>query len=441
MVLYKVDKLLGGTNMENVEYMLESLKMINNNEYDLTKLPNYKGSSTIDINIKETVEEIFEERKFIHETKEILNNEYYLDQVIEKLLVLVGETMNTNRIGVAYVDYNRGKIIAEHGAFDYGNILLGSGFAVNIKDTSLSRIIENKKPVIYNDLEKEAENRKVSSALKLILREGIKSNLTIPLIKNDVVFGFIFFSSSKKKNYNEKDLNLAVKISQEITGILNTSYFIKKMFSTMTNAFAHLVEKRDDETGFHLVKMREYSKLIAEQLLNHQNKYYKVTPGFVKDIYDYASIHDIGKIGVPDKILKKAGPLTQSERQIMEEHTTIGAEILRGIEKDLKIFNQNYFQIPIEIAESHHERWDGKGYPQGLKGQEIPLAARIVAIADVFDALSSKRVYKESYGFDRTVEIINQAAGSQFDPELIKAFNQVLPKIKKVYLKFNNLEA
>lgn len=421
--------------MNRTNYLLESINLLNRNDFDSSKLPEFNILSEEDKQIKKNVENIFMERKFLSEIRGILSKEFKLDDILDKLLSIIGESTNTNRIGIAYIDYDRNLIIAEHGSFDYGRVLLNEGFSVELEKTSLKEIIHSKKAKLSNNLLEEFKEKPNSLHLKLIVEEGIKSNLILPLIINDRVFGILFFSSIKLNNYNEKDLDLGVRIAQEISGLLNTTHLIKRTFTTMTNAFALMVEEKDGITGTHLIRMTEYSRLIAEELVMHENLDYRVKQSFVNDINNHAALHDIGKIGIPDSILKKPGKLTEDEREIMKTHTIIGKEILEKIEEDLKIFNKNFLNIAIDIVGGHHERWDGKGYPHGLKGKEIPLAARIVSIGDVFDSLTSKRPYKDYFGFKKSVQIINEGSGGQFDPVLVKIFNKLLPEIKDFYQK------
>lgn len=431
LMVYLIDRII----RKNAKYMMYSLKMLSENNYNISMLPQLKSKFNEEKTIENDIKNIFEDRQFVSQTKDILNGEYILDEIIEKLLYLVKDSMNTNRIGVAYIDYKNNEIIAEYGAFDYGKVLLGPGFSVPIKSTSLKDIITTKKGTITNSIPEELKKRPHSASLLLLDKEGIKSNMIIALISNDQVFGFLFFSSLKENNYSKKDLKLGVKIAQEISGILNTTYLTKKMFISTTNAFANLVEKKDNDTGDHILRMTNYSRIIAEGLIDYPDPAYRVGKRFVNDIANYAPIHDIGKVGIPDNILKKPGKLTPEERAIMETHADIGGEILKEIEENLRIFNRNFFKIAMEIAGGHHEKWDGSGYPKGLAGNEIPLSARIIAIADVFDALSSKRVYKDNFGFENSVEIINEGAGKHFDPELVKVFNNSLNEIRKIYEK------
>lgn len=183
---------------------------------------------------------------------------------------------------------------------------------------------------------------------------------------------------------------------------------------------AKLAESRDPETGDHLDRIAVYSTTLAAALRRNPNYKNQITLGFVSRIEISSALHDIGKVGIEDRILRKPDSLSDEERSLMQTHTTIGGACLRGIE--LRLGSSNFLQMAREIAFSHHERWDGAGYPEGLKGTEIPLAARIVAIADVYDALSTKRVYKEAYSHDRCVATIRQEAGTQFDPDLVEAW-------------------
>ncbi len=180
-------------------------------------------------------------------------------------------------------------------------------------------------------------------------------------------------------------------------------------------------EFRDNETGMHVVRMGHYSYLLGEAIQLEQSKL---------DILLSASMmHDLGKIGIPDEILLKPGKLTIEEFEIMKTHTTIGAELLSKSDSQLLILAET-------IALAHHEKWNGSGYPKGLSGTEIPLEARIVAIADVFDALTSERPYKKAWSVEDTINLIQSEKGKHFDPELVDAFIEILPKVLEIKSKF-----
>lgn len=185
-------------------------------------------------------------------------------------------------------------------------------------------------------------------------------------------------------------------------------------------SLAKLAESRDTETGNHLERIRHYSKAIAEILLK-ENKYpQEITRQFIDDIFLTSPLHDIGKVGIPDQILMKKGSLTDEEYNIMKRHTTIGYNTLYDAFK--KSPKANYLKMSADIARSHHEKFDGTGYPDGLKGDEIPLSAKIVALADYYDALVSRRVYKEPFSHTKACQIIENAKGTHFDPFIVEAF-------------------
>lgn len=183
---------------------------------------------------------------------------------------------------------------------------------------------------------------------------------------------------------------------------------------------AHLSESRDPATGEHLRRMKHLARVLAEALQTHPNYRAVVTPEFVKQIEISAMLHDIGKVGISDAILLKPGKLTAIERQEIQQHPLISSQCLRRIEE--KLGSANFLEMAHEIALYHHERWDGLGYPFGRRGENIPLTARIVAIADVYDALVSERVYKPAFPHEQCVSMIREGAGTQFDPELVKVF-------------------
>jgi putative two-component system response regulator len=173
-------------------------------------------------------------------------------------------------------------------------------------------------------------------------------------------------------------------------------------------------EYKDNETGFHVIRMSHYSRLIA--------KAHGSNPAWVDLVFNASPMHDVGKIGIPDKVLLKPGKLDEGEWELMKRHSEFGAKIIGNHASPL-------LQMSRTIALTHHEKWDGSGYPQGLAGKEIPLEGRIVAIADVFDALTSERPYKKAWSVEDAVTLIDDNSGSHFDPSLVLLFHEVLPEI------------
>ncbi len=197
---------------------------------------------------------------------------------------------------------------------------------------------------------------------------------------------------------------------------------------------ADMVENRDSDTGAHIQKTAAYVKIIAEGL--NKKGYYpeKVTPKFISDVVRSAPLHDIGKIFIPDKVLNKPGKLTDEEYEIMKTHTTAGKRI---VENAIDIVEgDNYLKEARNMAAYHHERWDGKGYPEGIHGEVIPLSARIMAVADVFDAITSERVYKPAYPLEKALQILEEGKGTQFDAKCVEVFMDSLPEVRVILRKY-----
>lgn len=183
---------------------------------------------------------------------------------------------------------------------------------------------------------------------------------------------------------------------------------------------ASLAESRDPETGEHLERIRSYSHILAEELRKNSPYSQWIDDKFIENLYRSSPLHDIGKIGIPDSILLKPGTLSDDEFEIMKQHSVIGAEALGSTIKT--VICESFLEMAADIAKYHHERFDGSGYPEGLKGQEIPLAARIVALADVYDALTSSRVYKLAFRPELAFTMIKEERGRHFDPLVVDAF-------------------
>jgi len=195
---------------------------------------------------------------------------------------------------------------------------------------------------------------------------------------------------------------------------------VKEARSGIVLGLAKLSEYRDKDTGRHLERMREYSKIIAREMSGMPQFKDYVTPKYIEDIYQSSILHDIGKVGIPDAILLKNGRLTDEEYEQIKIHTLIGGRTLSDITRQFK--DQTFLTIAKEIAYYHHEKWNGKGYPNQLKGEQIPLSARIIALTDVYDALTSKRCYKEKFTHEKAKQIIINEKGELFDPDVVDAF-------------------
>lgn len=193
---------------------------------------------------------------------------------------------------------------------------------------------------------------------------------------------------------------------------------------------SRLAESRDGETQGHLDRVGIYAQKLARNASRHPEFAGQISGGLVEKIRPSAALHDIGKVGIEDSILQKPGRLTDEERRRMQAHTRISGECLLQIQECLG--DSNFLTLAHEIAVFHHERWDGSGYPSKLVGDAIPLSARIVAIADVYDALSARRVYKDAYAHERCVEIIESESGKHFDPRLVDVFMEIQTEFVQV---------
>ena len=203
-------------------------------------------------------------------------------------------------------------------------------------------------------------------------------------------------------------------------------------------ALAKLAESRDSETGHHLERVQWYSRALTKRLAAHPKFQDQVDADFVRLIFLTSPLHDIGKVGIPDGVLRKPGRLTPEEIQVMRTHPHIGAETLDAALA--KFPDARFLQIARDITATHHERWNGAGYPAGLKGEAIPLCGRIVALADVYDALTSRRCYKEPIQHELARELIVRESGKHFDPDIVDAFLAAEDEFLQIFARFTNDE-
>jgi putative two-component system response regulator len=214
------------------------------------------------------------------------------------------------------------------------------------------------------------------------------------------------------KPFNPEELTVRIRTGERILSLETRDIAIFAM--------AKLAESRDPETGAHLERVRTYCRTLSQWLADQHLPGYEIDAPFTQTIYLTSPLHDIGKIGIPDCVLLKPGRLSDREFEIMKTHTTLGAGTLNAALEQFP--DAKFLLMARDIALGHHERFDGTGYPGGLVGGNIPLCARIVALADVYDALTSKRIYKNAFGHDVARSIITEESGSHFDPRVISAF-------------------
>ena len=234
-----------------------------------------------------------------------------------------------------------------------------------------------------------------------------------------------------------KPTNSAGRVNPEIEALKQAQALLRTQ-ETVIFGLAKLSDSRDPETGRHLERIAQFSSMLAAALRQRPEFRDRITPGFLQLIGISSALHDIGKVGVEDSILRKPGALTAEQRARMQLHTQVGTECLKEIERQLG--STNFLQMACEIVSAHHEWWNGQGYPRGLAGEEIPLSARIVAVADVYDALRSKRVYKSALPHEECVAVIADAAGTQFDPRVVEVFLQLEDRFRRLADQFLTAE-
>ena len=205
---------------------------------------------------------------------------------------------------------------------------------------------------------------------------------------------------------------------------------MKNYNSEIVTSFATLVESRDSSTGSHVKRTKSYVKIILDEIKTNSLYSSIMTKDFEDKMMNAAPMHDIGKISIPDTILQKPGKLTDEEYSVMKKHSVLGGEIIQEIFKDMD--DKEFLNIAYDVTRYHHEKWNGNGYPEGLVGKEIPFSARIMAIADVFDAISAKRCYRDAMPLDKCFAIIKEGKGVDFDPVLTDLFLNAKEKVEKV---------
>ena len=222
---------------------------------------------------------------------------------------------------------------------------------------------------------------------------------------------------------------ISVYLNMENPAIHGLEYY----HNEMVMGFATLIENKDDSTGGHIRRTSAYALLIADAMSKNRKYRNIINQDYLNSLSKAAPMHDIGKIGVPDAVLQKPGKLSEEEFEIIKQHPVMGGRIVKKTFGHL--FDEGYETMAYDVAMSHHEKWNGKGYPMGLKGTEIPLSARIVAVADVFDAVSAKRCYRDALPLDECFRIIQNGRGTDFDPEVVDAFMADQDKVKEICSK------
>ena len=295
---------------------------------------------------------------------------------------------------------------------------------------SMMQIVKTRQPRVINDLEELQQCDKVHS--KKIRHQGYAASYTMPMFHNDEFFGFLFFNSYKKNVFTEKRLNGIDVFAHLISSVIINELSLIKVMGAAIKTTSRMAHLRDPETGEHLERMSRYSRLIAGVLAEK----YDLDDDYIEHVFMFSPLHDIGKIAIPDHILLKPGALTEEERTIMRTLPDKGREMIDSIVENFGLNHVSSINILRNIAISHHEAVNGTGYPEGKKANEIPLEARIVAVSDVFDALTSERSYKKAWSNERAIEMLKSIAGETLDIDCVDALVCNPIAIKEIQSRF-----
>ena len=309
-----------------------------------------------------------------------------------------------------------------------------AGSEYRLPDSDIvSSVLQTHQARAINDLRHNAPQLQQDQFLNTLAENDFGSALLMPLTTASREGVLLVFATETDHAYTTEHLELLSNIAAQVSSGFDKTIGLETMVISTLQGLAKLAESRDPETGDHLTRMSLYSAILAEELGKDESHSKLINPTYVRDIFHFAPMHDIGKVGIEDNILLKPGKLDPEQRREMERHPVIGAEVLRRCESQMNHIGYSVFQVGIEIAESHHEKYDGSGYPYGLAGEAIPLSARIVAAADVFDALTSRRPYKEAWPIDQALQWMYDQAGKHFDPQVVTALERALPRVLEIY--------
>jgi HD-GYP domain-containing protein (c-di-GMP phosphodiesterase class II) len=302
---------------------------------------------------------------------------------------------------------------------------------------SLMEILRTGRPRVVNDLGIFREGRHLHT--RILEKEGFRSSYTVPMFLDGAFCGFIFFNSRSTGSFPGPALHTLDVYAHLISAVVTAETLAVRVLAAAVKTAHDMVHYRDPETGAHIDRMSRYARLIAQHLAATGAA--SLDDATIERIFEFAPLHDIGKLAVPDRILLKPGSLSDAEQAEMRQHTVRGREMVEAIAHNFGLEQLDGLDLLRHIAESHHETLDGKGYPHGLRDGDIPLEARIIAVADVFDALTSERPYKSSWSNDEAFAWLRRMARSKFDEACVEALVFNAQKVREIQLQFRDDEA
>ena len=295
---------------------------------------------------------------------------------------------------------------------------------------SLKEVLDKGCPRVINNMVTFENNE--SGHFKRLGREGYAASYTMPFFDNGVFSGFIFFNSHKADVFTDDVLHELDIVGHMISLLVVNEMDAVHALTAAVKTTEHITHVRDTETGCHLDRMSRYSRLIAVCLAEK----YNLDDAYIEHILSFSTLHDIGKVGIPDSILLKPGKLTHEETETMRTHARRGREIIDDLISNFGLGHFDYVSVLRNIAEYHHEAINGTGYPEGKKGTQIPLEARIVAVADVFDALTSDRPYKKAWSNDEAFAMLDKMAGEKLDRDCVDAIVNSRKEVEEIQEQF-----
>jgi len=299
---------------------------------------------------------------------------------------------------------------------------------------SLGDILAAGRSRVVNDLDIFRRNPHVHTSI--IAETGFKSSYTVPMYFDGAFWGFIFFNSRTRGPLKKSALRTLDVYAHLISAVVTAEMLAVRILASAVKTAHDLVHYRDPETGAHIDRVSRYARLIAQHLA--ATGVASLDDATIERIFEFAPLHDLGKLAMPDRILLKPGRLSDAERNEMKQHTLRGRAIIESIVHNFGLEQLDGLDLLRHIAEFHHENMDGSGYPHGLHGSEIPLEARIVAVADVFDALTSARPYKPTWNNDETFAWLRKLARSKFDENCVEALIFNAQKVKEIQRQFQD---
>ncbi len=295
---------------------------------------------------------------------------------------------------------------------------------------SLIEILEKGKPRVVNDMDIFSDGEHKHS--QVLAKAGFGASYTLPMHKDGELLGFIFFNSFKKDVFQESLLNDLDMVGHMISLMVANEKTVLETLQATVRSAMNFTHHRDPETADHIDRMSRYSRLIARELADE----YGFDDQYVEHVFLFSPLHDLGKIGIPDKILLKPGRLNEEEYELMKSHASKGREMIDTLLKNYGLEGIGYIDMLRNIAMHHHEAYDGSGYPEGLKADEIPIEARIVTVADVFDALTSQRPYKPAWENERAFQALRELSGTKLDARCVEVLIANREEVEQIQRRF-----